>query len=484
MREISDRVRKTTLAKLSACARKIKRDKSGNIALTFALVITPMLLAVGSSLDYMRAYNTQSRMQSDLDSALLASVGNLNAQSSAQIKQSVEKWFAARTPLGSNYTLTDDDISIDITNGKVLATVKSTVPTMIMQIAGFNTLPVTATSTVGATGTSYIQVFIVFDKSASMLVAADPASQATAVNSQANCVFACHDSVVSVASTTTVWIRGRPYTQTTYTYPTYYDYMESLGVVLRADVQLNAARKVLDMIKAANASINHIKLGFYTLGTDVYGSSLLSKSYKTAGGIHQIIAPTYSSTILSTALDTNAALQSSTSYQSTDFRALNDLASIVGTSGSGKTESDPMKLVMLITDGAQSSVGFIHDGSYQPDITPMNPAWCNNIKSSKAAKMAVLYTEYLQVPPNSDDYEYYMATLGKSMLSSNYNSVWKAAPIASSDNSTVRRDYIATALSKCASSDSYFLNASSTADIENGFSLLLSTYLGSLRLTQ
>lgn len=47
-------------------------DTSGNVALVVGIVAVPMLLAVGASLDYTRAYNVQNKMQADLDAALVA----------------------------------------------------------------------------------------------------------------------------------------------------------------------------------------------------------------------------------------------------------------------------------------------------------------------------------------------------------------------------------------------------------------------------
>lgn len=450
--------------------RRFMIDCGGNIAMTFAIVSVPLLIAMGMAVDYTRAYNVQAKMGGDLDAALLAAIKQVGTGDEDDIKALVGEWFAAQTELGSGYTLNDDDIVIDTSGHTITAKVSAPVETSFLKIAGINTITVAVLTSVTGTSTDYVNVYIVLDKSASMLLAATTGGQASLISKTAfssksdsseGCVFACHTSIHSGRSSN-------------------YQIAVANGITLRTDVQLNAVKKVLELVATANSTKNHVKVGYYTLGTSTTGNSLVNSSYETVNGIHTVQSPIYSNSTLTELLTTSSELSSATAYSSSDFRALKDLATIVGSNGDGSSESSPLKIVMLITDGAQSSMGWVGTGSSAKYITPMNPAWCDNIKNNDAT-MAVLYTEYLAVA-DGDDVANYKASIGGKMNTSYFNSVWSGA--SSYLTSDVRRDKIATVLSACASGSQYFIAADSTAEITTGFSSLLTTYLSAVRLTE
>ncbi len=460
-------------AKFSNFVRQFFSNRQGNIAITFAIVLVPLLAAVGASLDYARAYNAKIKMQSDLDAALLGATRKIGVDSESDIRAFIKTWFAAQTDLGDgSYTLRDSDIIVDKAGVSVTANLSTSIPTTLMRVVGVDEVPISAISTVQGSGMSFVNIYIVLDKSASMLLAADTTGQSALTNSPSNCVFACHDNVLPVE---VGWGRNK----TSYTK---YEYARMLGVTLRTDVQLQATEKVLDMVSSANNPTNHIKVGFYTLGTNTTGTNLLSSRYNTANGLHEVLSPTYSSTKLSNTLSGSSELSSDTSYYSSDFRSLQDLTDYVGESGSGTSENDPLKLVMLITDGAQSSIDFLGSQSGFKYITAMNPGWCDAVKD-KGAEFAVLYTEYLPVPAANAFSGHYYDSLGKNMASSNFRSKWNGV-LNNKYNSTSRRDFIEKALEDCASKSQYFIAANDQNEIVEGFQSLLTSYLAAVRLTQ
>lgn len=448
--------------------RRFIADRAGNIAMAFAVVSVPLLVAIGTSIDYTMAYNVQSKMRSDLDAALLAAIKEVGTSDDEKIKKQVGEWFAAQTELGSNYTLNENDIVIDTSGHKIAAKASAPVETSLLRVVGIDTINVSVQTSVTGTSTDYINVYIVLDKSASMLLAATTSGQASLIaktaftskyDSSDGCVFACHTSIHS----------GRL---------SNYQIAVANGITLRTDVQLTAVKKVLELVATANAVKNHVKVGYYTLGTSTTGSNLVKSSYKTANGIHTVQSPIYSNSTLTHLLTSSSELSSASAYNSTDFRALKDLATIVGSNGDGTSESNPLKIVMLITDGAQSSMGWVGSGSKY--ITPMNPGWCGDIKNNDIT-MAVLYTEYLAVT-DGDDVANYNASIGGKMNSSYFSSVWGGD--SSYLTSAIRRDKIGSVLSACASSSEYFIAADSTSEITSGFSSLLTTYLSAVRLTE
>ncbi|MDO6963463.1 TadE/TadG family type IV pilus assembly protein [Rhizobium alvei] len=465
--------------------RALVEQRSGNFALAFALTALPLIVGIGASFDYAMAYNAKRRMEADLDAALLATVKSVGTDDEDEIKESIANWYAAQSSVSaiddaggdtdmtstSGYTLDPDDIILDTSGHNVTATISARVPTTLLRIFGKNYVKVRVSSTAMGTSTDYINVYLALDKSASMLLAATTAGQAALISktsfytsSKSNsdgCVFACHTSQYSGRSSN-------------------YAIAVANGITLRTDVQLTAVKNVLTLVNTANSEKQHVKVGLYTLGTSTTGTSLLASSYKTKNGIHTVQDPIYSYSTLTSLLSTSSELSSASAYNSTDFRALEDLADIVGEQGDGASESSPLKIVMLITDGVQSSMSFVGTSSNAKYIVPMNPSWCSDIKTN-GATMAVLYTEYLAVTAG-DDVDNYKASLGATMASSYWTSKWSGA--SSALTSTTRHDYIETALTGCASSNDYFISAASQSAIEAGFSELLTTYLSAIRLTQ
>ncbi|MEY9559799.1 TadE/TadG family type IV pilus assembly protein [Sinorhizobium fredii] len=449
-------------------------DRGGNVALTVAICIIPMILAVGAGLDYTRAYNVQSRMQSDLDAALVAAIKEIDEYDEDEIADKIKDWFDAQSEKQSaTYDLTE--IKVDKTGHTIRASASGTVPTTLMTLADIKTVPVGVVSAIEGPATSYLEVYIVIDKSPSMLLAATSEDQAMLrADKNINCEFACHSTADPVKKNKTAAVIAS----------TYYDYIESLGVRLRTDVALDAVEEVLDMVDAADEDHARIKVGLYSLGETTT----------------EVLAPTYStSTARKKLSDDDAGLTSATSTTSTDFKtALKALQNKVGTAYDGSSADKPLKLVLLLTDGVQSDRDWVIKnvtwtcteykngtcirykyGKNWGKVTPLNPDWCDYLKGDEAT-MAVLYTEYLAIPLDWG----YNATLDDTMANSKWTSTWGGTLHSGVSSSTSRLDYIPIALQDCASSSDLFISAASEDEITAGLSTLFNQYLTSVRLTQ
>lgn len=439
--------------------RKFLAHRGGNIAITFALLLVPVITAVGMSLDYVRAYNVRTKMQADLDTALLAAVRSVGTLNDAAIEKRVKDWFAAQTDLTDSGYLVDD-IDIDTSGQKISAMARVAVPTTLLKIADIKQVDVSVSSTVAGPGESFLNVYIVLDKSASMMLAATSAGQ-TAMLNTAGCAFACH---VSEGSHT---YNGK-------TYSTNYALAKAMGVQLRTDVALDAVKEVLDMIDRYDSSHNRIKVGLYSVG-------------QTAT---EVLSPTFSTTDARKKLsDNSAGLNSATSAAATYFDySLTALKKMVGTAGDGRTASAPLKLVLMLTDGVQSERNWVHQtssgirfptavDSLRKATTPLNPRWCDDVKNLDAS-FGVLYTEYL---PMTYDWGYNV-TVGDKMSTSVFASVW-GGTIKSAYKSKPRQEYIPVALEECASSSDLFIQADSSSEIEAGLSKLFQQYVAKVRLT-
>jgi Flp pilus assembly protein TadG len=455
-------------ALLKSCkrvARSLLCQREGNIAMSFAILSVPVLIGVGVGVDYSRAYNTQSKMQADLDAALVAAVKEVDSLDTGAIQTKVKQWFAAQADTASAvYTLNSSSITVDKVNHTVRAVATGKVPTTLMAIANIKSVDVSVVSSVTGPATSYLEVYIVIDKSSSMLLAATSAGQTTMKNA-AGCNFACHDSEGNV-----------PYNGVNYY--TNYNLAKALGVKLRADVAVTAASQVVDLVTKSDPAQSHIKVGLYSLGTTA----------------NQVLAPTSSmSTVKSVLNDNSKGLTSATSYNYSYFdKSLPALKTLVGSGGDGSTATKPLKLVLILTDGVQSERSWVLNGvswnssgkmvSTGTDwhkVAPLNPAWCTSMKDA-GATVGVLYTEYLSI---SDDWGY-NSTVGATMSSAKWKSTWGGDIRKGVSSNTARRDYLPYALSDCASSADMFLAANNPTQIENGLTALFQQYLTNVRLTQ
>jgi len=159
------------LRRLASHASALVADRRGNFGVTFALISVPVLLAVGCSFDYVVAYNTHRKMQSDLDAALVAAVKSVGTKDEAALKAEIHNWLEAEAEQKLYYVLDTDKIQINRDEATIVATVNAAVPTTIMRIAGHDTIPIAATSGVAGGETiskTAFSMYLVLDRSGSM----------------------------------------------------------------------------------------------------------------------------------------------------------------------------------------------------------------------------------------------------------------------------------------------------------------------------
>jgi Flp pilus assembly protein TadG len=445
------------------CVANFIRSDRGNIGLTFALLLPMLLIGTGVSVDYLRSYGAYAEMQSELDVAMIAAVKKIDNLSDTQLKTTIEDWFRTQTGV-SGYSL--QSVVIDRTGSTISATVHASVPTTLMQLAGIMSVPVSVVSNVSGPSTSYLDVYLVLDKSASMMLASNSSDQ-TRLTTALGCAFGCHS--------------GDTHTVNGTNYASNYAYSSTHAVELRSDVLLDAVEQVLSTVEDLDPTGTRIRVGLYRLDTTTT----------------RVLAPTASmATVRSTLTNASKGLTSSTSTDGTYFNtALDALNPLVGTGGDGKTASSPLKLVMMVTDGVQSQRGWVTSSDWNGcvwtatptcppsaasrQVTPLNPAWCKQIKD-KAITFATVYTTYLPVT-----YDWgYNTTVGNTMASSVWSTTWGGTMRSGVSGSTTRRDYLPMALEDCASSSAYFMQATDVSEIAQSLTTLFKRYLSTVRLTK
>src|ERR1700722_7301931 len=140
--------------------RRFRRDKSGNIAIIFALTLLPVLSAVGCAIDYSRATQLRSKLQAAADAA---SVGSIARNSPAYLAAGtmtsdgpISAGVADATTLFNGhmsgvaaYPLNSVTPVVARSNGTVTSSVQfsANVPTMFLGVMGKTTMTVGGTST-------------------------------------------------------------------------------------------------------------------------------------------------------------------------------------------------------------------------------------------------------------------------------------------------------------------------------------------------
>ncbi|MGJ5130763.1 TadE/TadG family type IV pilus assembly protein [Bradyrhizobium oligotrophicum] len=437
---------------LSSLLGRLRRDVSGNVAVTFAIVCVPLITAVGCGVDYSRANQMRAKLQAAVDAA---SVGAVSRTSPAFIaagtmtsdgviaagNDDAAKIFNGNMSGTSGYTLTSLTPEVKKAGSVLSATVSftATVPMMFMNIVGFKTMTLQGSSTAKASMPRYIDFYLLLDNSPSMGVAATPADVTKMVNATSDkCAFACHDYNDS---------------------NNYYNLAKTLNVTTRIDVLRSATQQLMDTAQQTQTYTNQFRMAIYDFGaaSKTIGlralfslSSSLSSAKSAAGNID--LMGVYGNNDSYTA-------DKDTPF-TTVFPAINNE---ISTPGDGTTGS-PLKYLFFVSDGVadESNASCLKPkASGNRCQSPINPALCTTLKN-RGIKIAVLYTTYLQLPTNS----WYMSWIDP----------FNKGPFGPSPNSE-----IAQKMQACAS-DGFYFEVSPTQGIAEAMKALFQKAVADARI--
>ncbi len=150
-----------------SCIKRLMRTQAGNTALIFALMLLPLIGAVGIAVDTSRAYSVKIRLQEAIDSAALVGAKNV-AMDATQRDEMIENYFWANWR--GNYMDTDTPIFTSVADPDtrtVTATAQVQMPTVFMRLFGTPYVTV-GTLTSSVSGNNFLEVAIALDNTASM----------------------------------------------------------------------------------------------------------------------------------------------------------------------------------------------------------------------------------------------------------------------------------------------------------------------------
>ena len=147
---------------------RLRTDVRGNTLVIVAFAMMPLLAMVGSGLDMARAYVARDRLQQACDAGSLAARRMLSgATLTSAVETEAKNYFNFNFPSGSFDTAAFAPVVTVPAVGTVRITAATAVPTTIMKMFGFDTLPISTscTATQDFVGTDIV---LVLDMSGSM----------------------------------------------------------------------------------------------------------------------------------------------------------------------------------------------------------------------------------------------------------------------------------------------------------------------------
>ncbi|MEJ2624808.1 MAG: pilus assembly protein [Pseudolabrys sp.] len=151
---------------MTCLLRRFKRDRKGNVAITFALTLLPLIGFAGAAVDYSTANAAKADLQAALDSTALMLAKYAPSHTNAEIQSKASAYFKAifHAPQVTNISLTATYTSSPT---KIVVNGSADVPTTLMGVLGIDHLTISDSSTT-TWGTTRLRVALVLDNTGSM----------------------------------------------------------------------------------------------------------------------------------------------------------------------------------------------------------------------------------------------------------------------------------------------------------------------------
>ena len=146
--------------------RNFRRNSVGNVAITFALSIVPLIVGVGAAIDLMRQNNANTILQSAVDAAILAGAAS-HLSSKGEIDKIVLSYIKANDGFNIMSALSDLTITADSAGGVYTVRLTGKLDTSFLALAGIPNMDVGAFSEVRG-GSQAAEIALVLDNTGSM----------------------------------------------------------------------------------------------------------------------------------------------------------------------------------------------------------------------------------------------------------------------------------------------------------------------------
>lgn len=395
--------------------------EQGNVAVIFAIMLFPTIYLLGMTLDYTQAQRRQSQLDAAADAAAIAAVTpSMMAQSTAVAQTTATNIFNATANAIAGGLTGNPVLTVNVGNVGLVRT--ATVSYTANSSNAFPTLlgapvwPIRGAATASASGAPNINFYLLLDDSPSMAIAASDADIQTLISHTQNqvdsvtkvkgCGFACHQSNPAADNL------GNMNGWDNYAVARYYKLTLRIDLVSQATASLmSTAQQVQQQqnntYKAAIYTYDHQMNTIYA-PSGLPSSDLASAATAAAKDIQ--VLETYKNNWRTSTYqdyDTNTYIEGA-------LYTLNQKMPAPG-GGSNQTNDTPQEVVFLVTDGVDdyflsdtipgsspscSNGSAVSTGAGTRCHQPIDPTICTTIKN-RGIRIAVLYTEYLQLPGNT-----------------------------------------------------------------------------------
>ena len=191
---------KSGFDKSIACLRLLRGDTAGNILTLWAFFMIPMLAVIGSGVDIGRTYVARTHLQDACDAAALAGRRAMTASAvDSTVRAEALKFFNFNFPQQAFGTtaFTPQVTSATGSAQTVVITAATTMPTTIMRLFGFTSLPVAASCDASQDFVN-TDIVLVLDTTGSMDAKASVTDTDTKIVGLRKAVLALYDSLAPV----------------------------------------------------------------------------------------------------------------------------------------------------------------------------------------------------------------------------------------------------------------------------------------------
>jgi Flp pilus assembly protein TadG len=391
--------------------RHFASDRRGNVAMIFALAAIPFFFAVGMGVDYANGARKWTAMDAAADAAALAAITpNMLAQSDAVAQTAAMNTFNGQVERLSGVSYNPSTgVTVTITDSGPVRTAtvsySAEITNVFGGILGMTTTPATGHSQASNAASSTtpppnFDVYLMVDTSPSMAVPATTAGitammAATKSSAVGACAFACHESNPKGDGLNA----------------DLYSVAKGLNLTLQIDqVKTAVSNLISTAITTENANKATYRMAIntfdYTFNTISALSSNLS-TVQTASANIQLLEVYDWFYVTKTQYNDDG----DTNWNS----AISSMNTLMPAPGKGTTASGdtPQEALIIITDGVNDS----YAGNNRTESL-MSTSTCTTIKS-RGIKIAVIYTEYLPVPYNSQasDISSFQPNIGSTLQS-------------------------------------------------------------------
>ena len=406
------------VARLRSRLTAFAAAERGNVAIIFGLCVIPLMGLMGAGVDYSRAARIQTVLQAAADASALGSVAQaspgytyaLTMPSNGPVpiaQTQASNIFNGEIAGRTGFTVTSLNAVVTNSNWTLTSNVQftATVPTVLMQILGWNQMTVTGKSTAANGLPAFMDFYLLLDNTPSMGLPATDTDITTLVNGTTKyastnglgCAFACHDIATN---------QSNPNNSA---FDNFYVTAKALGVTKRIDVLASATSQMLTMAMNSQTENQQFRVAVYTFGTwgSITPPSDMAKQASNNYAPNQVIGLTTDLNSAATAasqIDLMTVNANNENYdRGTDFDSmLPAMSNLIQNPGTGQSSSSRQALLFFVSDGMTDEIdpgncfGKLISGQSRC-IQPINTALCTAIKN-RGIRIAVLYTTYLTLP--------------------------------------------------------------------------------------